>query len=50
MRKSIRICEIKKAVNNGLTECWQLAEYFNLDEIFIQKAVNYYINVCGYLL
>ncbi|MEG2769766.1 MAG: hypothetical protein RR902_03025 [Oscillospiraceae bacterium] len=50
IKQFIPFCEIKKAVNNGLTEYWQLAEYFNLEEVFIRKAVNYYINVCGYLL
>lgn len=34
--------EIKKAVRSGLTEYWQLADYFNIDEKLIRKAVAYY--------
>ena len=37
--------EIKKAVSNGLTEYWQLAEYFNINEEFIRKAVHYYKDI-----
>lgn len=37
--------EIKKAVSTGLTEYWQLAEYFNVNEEFIRKAVHYYKDV-----
>lgn len=40
--------EIKKAVSNGLTEYWQLADYFNLEEKFIRKAIHYYRNIKQY--
>lgn len=40
--------EIKKAVSAGLTEYWELADYFNLNEDFIRQAVHYYINLKQY--
>ena len=33
---------LKKAISEGLEEIWQLAEYFNLPEDFIKKAISYY--------
>ena len=43
--KFLPFAEIKKAVRNGLTEYWQLAEYFNINEEFIRKAVHYYKDI-----
>ncbi len=34
--------ELKNALNAGITEVWELAEYFDVTEDFIHKAVRYY--------
>ena len=34
--------ELKEAFSHGITEVWELAEYFNLTEDYIQKAYRYY--------
>jgi hypothetical protein len=34
--------ELRKAVMQGNTEFWQLAEYFDLPESFVREAVSYY--------
>ena len=34
--------EFELAVRNGVTELWELADYFQVTEPFIQKAVEYY--------
>ena len=34
--------ELEKAMGNGYTEVWQLAEYFNVTEDFIRKAICWY--------
>ena len=34
--------ELETAIRQGYTERWQLAEYFDLPEPFIQKALHYY--------
>lgn len=36
--------EIAAAIQAGYTENWQLAEWFDMPEEFIQKAVDYYKN------
>lgn len=38
--------ELQTAVRHGYTERWQLAEYFDLPEPFIQKALSYYFSAC----
>lgn len=38
--------ELCSAIKYGYTERWQLAEYFDLPEAFIQKALNYHFSVC----
>jgi len=48
IEKFLPWAEIKKAVSTGLTEYWQLAEYFNVNEEFIKKAVHYYRNIKQY--
>lgn len=32
----------KKAVREGNTEAWQLADYFNVEQILAEKAMEYY--------
>ena len=34
--------ELKDAFIHGITEPWELAEYFNVTEDYIQKAYRYY--------
>lgn len=34
--------QLQEALKQGNTERWQLAEYFDLPESFIQKALDYY--------
>lgn len=36
--------EIELAVKSGITEKWELAEYFNVTEQLLQKAIEYYKN------
>lgn len=31
-----------KAIRSGLTELWQLADYFNVTEHFMKDALTYY--------
>lgn len=38
--------KLQSAIKQGYTECWQLAEYFDLPEPFIQKALDYYFSAC----
>lgn len=45
IEKFLPWAEIKKAVSNGLTEYWQLAEYFNINEKFIRQAIHYYKDI-----
>lgn len=39
--------ELQKAVQGGCTEPWQLAEYFQLSEETVRRALNYYLQVRG---
>ena len=39
--------ELQKAVQGGCTEPWQLAEYFQLPEETVRRALNYYLRVRG---
>ena len=34
--------EIRQAMQKGYTETWQLADYFDLDEDYIKKALHYW--------
>lgn len=34
--------EIRAAIQQGYTEPWQLADYFDLDEAYIKKALHYW--------
>ncbi|MDU6347782.1 ImmA/IrrE family metallo-endopeptidase [Faecalispora jeddahensis] len=38
--------EVQAAIKHGFTERWQLAEYFNMPEAFIKKALEYYFSAC----
>lgn len=44
IKKLIPKDELIKAVNRGLTEPWELADYFNVTEIMMKKAMWYYRN------
>ena len=44
IKKLIPKDELNEAVSNGITEPWELAEYFNVTEDFMKKAVCYYTN------
>ena len=46
IKKLIPKDELNKAVSDGRTECWELAEYFGVTEAFMRKAVDYYRRVC----
>ena len=39
--------EIRTAMRAGYTEPWQLAEYFDLDEDYIKKALHYWTQCRG---
>ena len=39
--------EIRTAIRAGYTEPWQLAEYFDLDEDYIKKALHYWTQCRG---
>lgn len=39
--------EIRAAMQAGYTEPWQLAEYFNLEESYIKKALHYWTQCRG---
>lgn len=36
------------AMRSGMTESWQLAEYFDLPQEFIERAIHYYIDARGF--
>lgn len=42
--------ELHEAVHNGITEPWELAEYFSVTEAFINLALEYYLERKGYSL
>lgn len=46
IKKLIPKDELDYAVEHGVVEPWDLAEYFNVTVPFIEKAVNYYKNNC----
>lgn len=37
---------VSRAIKEGYTELWQLAEYFDLPEPFIQKALDHHFSIC----
>ena len=42
--------ELREAVRNGITEPWELAEYFSVTEAFINLALEYYLERKEYSL
>lgn len=38
---------LREAIQEGYTETWDLAEYFDVPENFIQKAIRYYTEARG---
>lgn len=42
IRKLIPLHELKYAINSGFTEFWELAEYFEVPERFLIKALKFY--------
>lgn len=42
--------ELREAVHNGITEPWELAEYFSATEAFINLALEYYLERKEYSL
>ena len=40
--------ELNRAVMNGYTEIWDLADYFDVSEDFIKKAIKYYTESRGF--
>lgn len=42
IKKLVPRDKLKKAINSGFSEVWELSEYFDLPEPFIRKAVTFY--------
>ncbi len=40
--KLMPFCDFKNALSLGFTEIWELAEYFEVTEEFVLKAIKYY--------
>lgn len=47
VEKYLPVCEIQKCYKMGLSETWQLADYFDLDEDYIKKALHYWTECRG---
>ena len=43
IQKLIPVCDFDQAVGSGLTEVWQLADFFNVTEEFMRKAICLYL-------
>ena len=46
-RRCLPAEEIRQAMRQGYTELWQLADYFDLDEDYIKKALHYWTECRG---
>ena len=44
IKKLVQADELERAVKNGYTEVYQLAEYFSVTEDFMKKAICYYLH------
>ena len=44
IQKLVPVDELEDAISLGYSEPWELAEYFDVTEDFIKKAVCYYTN------
>lgn len=42
--------ELREAIHNGITEPWELAEYFSVTEAFIDLSLEYYLERKEYSL
>lgn len=42
IKKLIQEDELKEAISNGYTDLWELAEYFDVTEEFMRKAICWY--------
>ena len=42
IKRLVPLDELKKALSNGVIQIWELAEYFNVTEDFIKKALDFY--------
>lgn len=47
IKKLLPFDEMKAAMQKGYTNPWELAEYFGVTEVFIQKAFAYYSEALG---
>lgn len=47
VEKYLPVSEIRRCYKMGLTENWQLADHFNLDEDYIEKALHYWTECKG---
>ena len=47
IKKLIPRNEFESALKNGIIELWELAEYFEVSEDLMKKAVNYYSQNVG---
>ena len=46
-KKLLPFSEMRAAMEDGYTELYQLAEYFEVPEDLIRQAVEYYTGPCG---
>jgi len=44
IKKLIPADELEEVAANGCTEIWELAEHFGVTELFMRKAVSYYVH------
>lgn len=47
IKKLLPFDEMRAAMQNGITEVWELAEFFNVSESLITDAVEFYTGPCG---
>lgn len=47
IKKLLPFEEMRAAMEAGYVEPWELAEYFEVTEDFVQEAINYYTGPCG---
>lgn len=47
IKKLLPVEQLRAAMQNGITEVWELAEFFNVSESLILDAVEFYTGPCG---
>lgn len=47
IKKLLPVERLRAAMQNGITEVWELAEFFNVSESLIMDAVEFYTGPCG---